>query len=246
MKPSDFQKRNEKLIQEMSNDEQLEELTKSWFERASSYEYDYHFQWLGRPIIQHPQDIIAMQEIIWDIKPDLIIETGVARGGSTVFYASMMELLDNSGEVIGIEIDLKDHNKKALENHPLRNRFQVIEGSSTNEEVVAEVTRLAEDAETVLVALDSHHSHDHVLQEIDLYSPLVTKGSYLVVFDGIVEEMPPEFSESRPWGPGNNPKTAVKEFLQDTDRFEIDQETENKLLISVAPSGYLKCIMNNE
>jgi cephalosporin hydroxylase len=230
----------------MSNDEQLEELTKSWFKRASSYEYDYHFRWLGRPIIQYPQDMVAMQEIIWNVQPDLIIETGVARGGSTVFYASMMELLGGDGEVVSIEIDHREYNKQALDDHPMNDRFRVIEGSSTDDTIATEVEELAEDAETVLVALDSHHTHDHVRREIDLYAPLVTKGSYLVVFDGIVEEMPPEFTDNKPWGPGNNPKTATQEFLAETERFEIYQEMDKKLLISVAPSGYLRCTQKNE
>lgn len=245
MDPIEFRKRNDKLIRKMSADDDLQQMTQDWMYRASKYEYDYHFRWLGRPIIQYPQDIVAMQEVIWRVKPDLIIETGVARGGSLVFYASMLDLLGGDRRVVGIEIDHRDYNKAPLDRHPMSDRYSVIEGSSTDEEVVGQVEEIAVNSDTILVALDSHHTHDHVLQELNLYAPFVTKGSYLVVFDGIVEEMPAEFTEEKEWGPGNNPKTAVKEFLETTDRFEIDRGIENKLMITVAPSGYLRCIDTN-
>lgn len=224
----------------MAADDELQELTTEWQQRASEYEYDYHFSWLGRPVIQFPQDLVAMQELIWDVKPDLIIETGVARGGMLVFYASMLELLGGDREAIGVEIDHREYNKQALDDHSLKERFQVIEGSSTDEAIVSSVNERVEEAETVLVSLDSYHGHDHVLRELELYAPMVTTGSYLVVFDGIVEEMPASFSEDKPWGPGDNPKTAVNEFLESDDRFEIDKNIEDKLLITVAPDGYLK------
>ena len=201
-------------------------------------QYSYNFSWLGRPIIQYPQDMIAMQELIWDIKPDLIIETGIAHGGSLIYYASLMELI-GKGEVLGIDIDIREHNRREIEAHPMFKRIQMIQGSAIDETLVAEVARRAEGKQTIMVCLDSNHTHDHVLRELELYAPFVTVGSYCVVFDTIVEDMPKGAYE-RPWDVGNNPKTAVWEYLKQNDNFEIDHQIDNKLLISVAPEGYLK------
>jgi len=218
------------------------------FMRASTQpKYSYNFSWLGRPIIQYPQDIIAMQEIIWTVKPDLIIETGIAHGGSLIFHASMLELNAICGgpedaQVLGIDIEVRPHNRTAIEAHPMFRRISIIEGSSTDRETAGQVYRFAEGKKQIMVLLDSMHTHDHVLKELELYSPLVTKGSYLVVFDTIIEDMPAGFFPNRPWDKGNNPKTAVREFLRTTDRFETDKEVENKLLITVAPDGYLRCV----
>jgi cephalosporin hydroxylase len=197
---------------------------------------------MGRPIIQFPQDIVSMQEIIWQVKPQLIIETGIAHGGSLIFYASMLELLGNDGFVLGIDIDIRQHNRLAIEKHPMYKRIKMIEGSSTDQAVIAKVHEMAEGKAPIIVVLDSMHTHDHVFEELNAYSPLVTKGSYLVVFDTVIEDMPADFFPDRPWGRGNNPKTAVWEFLKRNDRFEIDKDIEAKLLITVAPDGYLKCI----
>jgi len=241
---TDFEKRNNEKIKAMSNDKALLETTKKWFLDGFKYEYSYHFKWLGRPIIQYPQDIIALQEIIWKAKPDMIIETGIARGGSLIFYASILELI-GKGSIIGIDIKIHKNNRKELENHPFHKRIHIIEGSSVNKDVMRKVRELAKNKKRIMVILDSNHSHQHVLKELKLYSSLVTKGSYLVVFDTIIEDMPDSFCSNRPWGKGNSPKSAVKEFLKTNDRFRIDHELENKLLITVAPSGYLKCIKNN-
>lgn len=238
----EFEKRNRQYIRKMAGDRSLQNLTRSWFEKASSYEYSYHFTWLGRPIIQFPQDIIAMQEVIWKVKPELIIETGIAHGGSLIFYASMLELIGSSGLVLGIDIDIRKHNRVEIERHPMCKRMTMIEGSSIDENIIKQVYDLAKDRQRILVALDSDHTHSHVLKELQLYSPLVTKGSYIVVFDTVIEYMPKDFFPDRPWGKGNNPKTAVREFLKTNDRFEIDTQIEKKLLITVAPDGYLKCI----
>ncbi len=238
----DFKERNQVMIEQMRCDQTLRELTHQWFERASRYEYSYHFAWLGRPIIQFPQDIVAMQEIIWKVKPQLIIETGIAHGGSLIFYASMLELIGSDGHVLGIDIEIREHNRVEIEKHPMFKRITMIEGSSTDEEVVKRVYEFARGKKSVLVTLDSNHTHAHVLRELELYSPLVTKGSYLVVFDTIIEDMPGDLWPDRLWGKGNNPKTAVYEFLKTNDRFIIDKEIEHKLLITVAPDGYLKCI----
>jgi len=208
-------------------------------------QYSYNFSWLGRPIIQYPQDIVAMQELLWSVKPDIIIETGIAHGGSLIFSASMLELNAACGgpkdaQVIGVDIDIRAHNRTAIEAHPLSRRIKMIQGSSIAPDIVEEVWELAAGKERVLVCLDSNHTHDHVLAELEAYAGLTTVGSYCVVFDTIVEEMPAEFSANRPWGPGNNPWTAVREFLKQHSEFEIDKRIDHKLLISVAPDGYLK------
>ncbi len=209
--------------------------------------YSYNYSWMGIPIIQYPQDIIAMQELIWEIKPDLIIETGIAHGGSLIFYASMLALLELSGytkisKVLGIDIDLRKHNLEEIEKSPMFNRIHIIEGSSIDEEIVQEVIDSIKGYNNIMVCLDSNHTHDHVLKELELYAPLVTKGSYCVVFDTIIEDMPVNNYPDRPWDKGNNPKTAVHEFLKINKDFRIDTMIYEKLLISVAPDGYLKRI----
>lgn len=209
-------------------------------QETGKYKYTYNFSWMGRPIIQLPQDIIAMQEIIWNIKPDLIIETGIAWGGSLVFYASILELLGSDGWVLGIDIDIREHNKKALLEHPMSKRIITIEGSSIDERVIGKVKHTVTGKKNVMVVLDSNHTHDHVLRELELYSPFVTKGNYLVVCDTVIEDIPSD--SNRPWGKGNNPKTAVREFLKHNQRFEIDKDIQYKLLFTVAPDGYLRCI----
>lgn len=238
----DFDEQNHRMIQQMAAAEELRDLTRKWFTATSRYEYSYHFKWLGRPIIQFPQDVIALQEIIWEVRPRLIIETGIARGGSLIFSASMLELLGGDGRVIGVDIDIREHNRAAIEAHPLSRRITMIQGSSIDDEVAAKVAREAEGNGPVLVILDSNHTHDHVMRELELYSGLVTKGSYLIVFDTVINEMPADFFPDRPWSPTDNPKTAVDEFLKRNSRFEVDREMETKLLITVAPGGYLRCI----
>ncbi|MBI3597363.1 MAG: cephalosporin hydroxylase family protein [Nitrospirae bacterium] len=226
----------------MSANKDLGLLTKSWFIESCTYKYSYNFTWMGRPVIQYPQDMIAMQEIIWQVKPDLIIETGIAHGGSLVFYASMLELIGGNGQVLGIDLDIRQHNRSAIDKHPMAKRITMLEGSSIDEAIVREVYNRAKTKTRVLIALDSNHTHDHVLQELKAYSPLVKKDSYMVIFDTVIEDLPEDFFPDRPWGKGNNPKTAVREFLKSNDRFVIDKEIENKLLITVAPDGYLQCI----
>ena len=217
--------------------------------------YSYNFSWQGRPIIQYPQDMVAMQELIWSIKPDLIIETGIAHGGSLIFSASMLALLDmydaieagvkldprsSPRQTLGIDIDIRAHNRQAIEAHPMASRIQMIQGSSVAPEIIAQVHAVAANYSRILVCLDSNHTHDHVLAELIAYAPLTSKDSYCVVFDTIVEDMPKEMYPDRPWGPGNNPKTAVWEYLKSHPEFEIDKSIHNKLSITVAPDGYLK------
>lgn len=203
-------------------------------------QYSYNFSWMGRPIIQYPQDMVAMQELIWEIKPDLIIETGIAHGGSLIFYASLLELIGD-GIVLGIDIDIRVHNKEEIEKHPMFKRIKMIQGSSIDPLIVNQVKEFAEGKKRVLVCLDSNHTHDHVLAELEMYSPFVTVGSYIVAFDTIVENLPKGlYSQQRPWDIGNNPMTAVHTFLGKNPNFEIDRSIDNKVLISVAPSGYLR------
>ncbi len=228
-------------------DPALGRASSAWMNLANPLKYSYHFEWLGRPIIQYPQDMIAMQEIIWSVQPDLIIETGIAHGGSLIFSASMLELNAGCGgpqdaEVLGLDIDIRPHNREAIEKHPMSKRITMIEGSSIDDAVVAKVHNFARDKKRVLVILDSNHTHAHVRRELDLYSSLVKAGSYLIVFDTVIEDMPEDAFPDRPWGKGDNPKTAVWEFLESNDRFEINREIQDKLLLTVAPDGYLKCL----
>ena len=210
---------------------------------SNKSQYSYNFSWMGRPIIQYPQDMIAMQEIIWELKPDLIIETGIAHGGSLIYYASLLELI-GKGEVLGIDIDIRKHNKTEIEKHPMSKRISMIQGSSIDPNIVAEVAAHAKGKQTVLVTLDSNHTHEHVLEELKMYSPFVSLNSYIVVYDTIVEKLPEDYlpGHVRPWGIGDNPMTALNTFLQDNPQFEIDTAINDKLLISVAPDGYLKRI----
>ncbi|MCS6820652.1 MAG: cephalosporin hydroxylase family protein [Microscillaceae bacterium] len=239
----EFLNRNTENISKLGENEKAWQLTREWFSHVSLFEYSYHFTWLGLPIIQFPQDILALQEIIWQVKPDLIIETGIARGGSLIFSASMLELLGGDGQVLGIDIDIRKHNREAIESHPMAKRITMIEGSSVDEQVVSQVYDFAKGKQKVLVLLDSNHSHNHVLAELKAYTPLVSVGSYCIVYDTVVEDMPADYDwQGRPWGKGNNPKTAVWEFLKENDNFEIDKTFQNKLLITVAPDGYLKRI----
>lgn len=229
-------------IRQMAEDSEVRALTTALFLKSCQYRYSYNFTWLGRPIIQYPQDVIAIQEILWRVKPDLVVETGIAHGGSLVLSASVLELLGGHGHVVGIDVEIREHNRAAIAAHPLAKRITMIEGSSVDPLVADKVLHLAAGKRRVVVILDSNHTHDHVIKELRLYSPLVRAGSYLVVFDTVIEDMPSDFFPDRSWGPGNNPKTAVHEFLAQTDRFEIDEEMQSKLLITVAPDGYLKCV----
>jgi len=238
----EFMEVRKKNVSNLGADLGLNSLTNQWFIAASAYQYSYNFDWLGLPIIQFPQDMVAIQEIIWRTKPDVIIETGVARGGSLILSASILHLLNGKGKVIGVDIDIRPHNREAIESHPLAFRIELVQGSSISPEIIEQVKKHINPGDKVMVILDSNHTHDHVLQELELYSPLVTKDCYLIVMDTVVEDMPDNYYPDRPWGPGDNPKTAVHAFLKKTNRFEIDKSIQHKLLITVAPDGYLKCI----
>lgn len=251
--------KNEMLLNQATQyrDKLMRNISAEFMCKSFAHKYSYNFEAMGRPIIQMPQDIVALQEIIWNIKPDLIIETGIAHGGSLIMNASSLALLDicdaiESGKnfdptkskrkVVGIDVDIRPHNRTAIENHPMYSRIEMIEGSSTDPNIISKVKNIATDFEKVLVCLDSNHTHEHVISELNAYAKLVSVGSYCIVYDTIIEELPKDMFPDRPWDPGNNPLTAVREFLHSNDSFIIDEQIHQKLLISVAKEGYLKRI----
>ena len=251
---SDFAEEVANRIDAMSRNDRLQAGAAEFMRTSLLSQYSYNFAWMSRPIIQYPQDMLAMQELIWRVRPDLIIETGIAHGGSLIFSASMLALLDmadaiesgamldpakSNRKALGIDIDIRAHNRAAIEAHPMASRIQMIQGSSIAPEVVAQVREIAAGYERVLVCLDSNHTHAHVVAELDAYAPLTSVGSYCVVFDTIVEDAPADMFPDRPWGPGDNPKTAVREYLKAHTEFEVDVTIQHKLLITVAPDGYL-------
>lgn len=245
-------------IESLQASESLYKLSYDWMFAAGTIgNYTYNFSWLGRPLIQYPQDMVGMQELIWTIKPDLIIETGIAHGGSLIYSASMLAMLDyceaveagvaldhkaSRRKVIGIDIDIRPHNRAAIEAHPMAHKIEMIQGSSISDNVISEVRKRAEGYKKVLVCLDSNHTHEHVLSELKAYAPLVSVGSYCVVFDTVIEDMPLDYFTDRSWGPGNSPKTAVYEYLKSNSKFIIDKQLESKLLITVARDGFLRRI----
>jgi cephalosporin hydroxylase len=225
-------------IEDQGANATLKDLARAFYNESAKHKYTYHFSWMGRPIIQLPQDMMAMQEIIWQVKPDLVIECGIAHGGSILYYASLLEL-QGHGEVLGIDRDIRAHNREAIEAHPMFKRVSMIEGSSLDLAVVEQV-RAAAAGKKVILVLDSNHTHEHVLEELRLYAPLVSVGSYCVVMDTVVENMPEDAFPDRPWGKGDNPRTAVWAFLEENRDFEIDSQIHHKLLITVAEDGYLR------
>ncbi|SEI12513.1 Cephalosporin hydroxylase [Methylobacterium sp. 275MFSha3.1] len=238
----EFAEQNRRKIEALGSDPEMTRLSREWFRRASRHNYSYHFSWMGRPIIQFPQDIIAIQEIIWNVKPDVVIETGVAHGGSLIFLSSMLELLGPGRRVIGIDIDIREHNRRAITEHPMSKNITLIEGNSCSAEVQDQVRTLVNKDQKSVVILDSNHTRDHVLCELRAYEKYVAKGSYLIVLDTIIDYMDEEFSANKPWGPGSGPAPAVEEFLKENTRFAPVFEIDNKLQISVGPGGYLQCI----
>ncbi len=262
-----FEEQRTLNIAALGADEHLQEASRLWKQSAGRHQYGHNFSWLGRPIIQLPQDMVAMQEIVWNVKPDLIIETGIAHGGSLILSASMLALLDyceavgqgaalnpwgSKRRVLGIDIEIRPHNREAIEEHPMSHLIEMIEGSSVAPDVVEQVRAVAKGHEKILVFLDSNHTHDHVLSELTTYAPLTSVGSYCVVWDSGIEDLPAGYCADRPWGKGNNPKTAVREYLRclesganaDGDgscvRFEIDKFIDYKLAITSSTDGFLK------
>jgi cephalosporin hydroxylase len=242
---TDFEREVADRIAANGADQPLQAAAHGFMTASIAAKYSYNFSWLGRPVIQYPQDIVAMQELIWSLQPELIVETGIAHGGSLIFSASMLELNAACGgpadaRVVGIDIDIRAHNRSAIEAHPMMRRITMIEGSSIAAGVVAQVRALAAGKSSVLVCLDSNHTDEHVFAELEAYAPLATVGSYCVVFDTVVEELPQALSFDRPWGPGDNPMTAARRYLREHPEFAIDERIDHKLLIGVAPKGYLR------
>lgn len=247
----------------MERDLDFKKISDEWLIHSFPKKYQSRFSWLGFPILQFPADILAVQEVIWAVQPKIIIETGVFKGGSVMFSASLLKLMGGERKVIGIDISFSPGLKESLQNNPLSDMIMLIEGSSTDEKVKTKVTEILNnklktrsnsessrqetvspnvDSDAVMVLLDASHTHDHVLQELNFYSNFVTKGSYLIVFDTILEDFPKAFLKERPWGKGNSPRTALQEFLKHNDRFEIDETLGEKLQITANPDGYLKCV----
>jgi len=241
---AEFEKRNIRLTKAMNGDADFRQLSVSWLHKAVEYEYGHHFNWLGLPIIQFPADVLIMQEIVWKTQPDLIVDVGIARGGSVIFYSSLLSLMGNDGRVIGVDIDIRNENREAIYDHPLYKKggIELLEGSSTNDAIICQVDLAAKQSKKVIVVLDSNHTKEHVMAELRCYSTFVSNGSYLVVFDTVIEDIPAKFSAGKPWGPGNNPSSAVDAFLRESDCFERDATYEEKALITAAPRGVLKRI----
>jgi cephalosporin hydroxylase len=250
-----FATERQERLAEYAQDEGFKNLSRQWLQESMAKKYVYNYDWLGRPIIQYPQDMVAIQELVWSVRPDLIIETGIAHGGSLILSASMLAMLDmcdaieagtsfdprvSKRKVIGIDIDIRAHNRDAIEAHPMSSRIQMFQGSSIGDDVVGQVHAAAKGYKTVMVFLDSMHTHDHVLGELNAYAPLVTPGSYCVVFDTFVDDMPPKFFADRPWDVGNNPKTASRQWLASNPQFEVDGAMESRLMVTVAPEGFLR------
>ena len=251
-----FKREVQSNISNLANDKMLKSLSHLWLRDSAVHKYSYNFRWMNRPAIMLPNDAWAMQEIIFDVKPDLIIEAGIAHGGSLIFYASMLALLDlqdsiqeqtnqvnineKKRKVLGLDIDIRKHNREEIEKHPMCGWIEMIEGSSIDPTIIEEVVTVAKSYEKILVVLDSNHTHDHVLSELRAFAPLVTPGSYCVVFDTILEDMPADQHPDRPWSPGNSPKTAVWEFLTENSDFVVEKDICEKLQITVAPEGFLK------
>ena len=261
---SEYVRRN---IEGMAGDTGFKGLSQVWVRECIRHNYAQNFTWLGRPIIQVPQDIYAIQELVWACRPDLIIETGIAQGGSLVMSASMLALLDycdaietgsvldpkaGRRKVVGVDIDIRPHNRAAIDAHAMRHKIHAIDGSSVAPDTICQIAAHAEGYDHIMVFLDSNHTHDHVLTELELYAPFVSKGSYCVVWDTGVEDLPDDMCSARPWGKGNNPKTAVREYMRRLQeegrsarsggvlRFEYDNMIEHKLTITASPDGFLK------
>lgn len=229
-------------VTEMGADQALRAKSIDWMVHADRYKYTYNFTWMGRPIIKFPNDMVAQQEIVWRTRPDLIIETGIAHGGSIIFSASLLELL-GKGRVVGIDVDIRAHNRAEIEKHPMAKRITMIEGGSTDPAVFAQVRELARGATSVMVILDSNHTHQHVYDELKLYADLVTVDNYVILPDTFIEFFPKGYyASSRPWDVGNNPWTAMKQFMAERTDFEIDPEPVNKSLITESFDGYLRRI----
>lgn len=244
-----FELEKKKIIKKNSSSKSFLKITKKFNVEASLNKYTYTFNWLGVPIIQYPQDIIIMQELVNDIKPDLIIETGIARAGSLIFYSSILSLIHKKYKVVGVDIDIRKHAKNVLKKHKFSKNIITFQGSSNDEKILKKIKKISKNFKKVLVCLDSDHTHEHVLSELNNYSKFVSKNSYLVVFDttqgtfnnNIINKIS-KIYKYKPWGKKSNPLTAVKQFLKNNQNFKVDTNFFNKSLVSNCYSGFLKKI----
>lgn len=240
-KRDDFEADKRRNAQAQYRDQRLRKQSLDFIVESDKYGYGYQWTWLGLPIIQMPQDILVTQEIIWQTKPDVVIETGIAWGGSVALYASLLQLI-GKGTVVAVDLNLMDHVEAQIMALPFSERIQLYKGSSTETSMRQKIAAHVKPGQSVMVLLDSNHTHDHVLEELKLYAPLVTEGQYLVVSDTVVEDIPVQDHRPRPWGPGNNPKTALQAYLAQSDRFVVDEMIDSKLLLSYTPQGYCRCV----
>ncbi len=228
-------------IERMRTDEELRELSLKWMLHADKYKYTYNFSWMGRPIIKFPSDMVAQQEVMWRTRPDLVIETGIAHGGSVVFSASMQQMMQiPNAEVVAVDIDIRKHNRELIEAHPMARHITMYEGDSTSDEMIAKVKRHLEGKKSVMVILDSSHTEEHVFRELERYGDFVTPGNYLILPDTFIEFFPKGYYANRPWDVGNNPYTAMRRFLEMQNDFTIDREVGGKLMICEGIDGYLR------
>ena len=237
----DFQEWRKKLLASQSKDIQFKDSSSNWMQLAVDNKYSYQFDWLGVPIIQMPEDLILFQDIVYKTQPDLIIETGVARGGSVVFWASIQKLCGINGKVLGVDIDIRQYARNAIINSNFKDEIYLIEGSSVEDQVVSQVKNYVLQHKKIMVVLDSNHTHEHVLSELEIYSKFVTKDCFMLVLDTVIDDL--NIDPDRSWGPGSSPKSAVKEFmLKNSAEFTREQSYEDRALLSVAPYGYWRKI----
>lgn len=225
----------------LEQDNELQDLAIDLITKSDKHGHAYQWTWLDLPIIQSTEDIIAAQELVWKVKPDVIIETGIAWGGSIVFYASLLQLI-GKGKIVGIDVALPQKNIDKIMAYPFSDRIELIKGSSIDQAIVDQAASHVNSGDTVMLMLDSNHTHEHVLKELEMYAHLVTKDSFIIVSDTVVEDIPPQEHRPRPWGPGDNPKTAVNAFLETADRFVLDPYYNAKALVTFDKGGYIKCV----
>lgn len=230
----------------MREDEVLRRDALDVLARADRYKWIHQTTWFGEPILNIPHDLFALQEIIYRTRPDFIIEIGVAWGGSLLYYSTLMEALGGK-KIIGVDIYIPDDLRERIGSYGrLSERIELVAGSSVERGTVEIIRNIIGESKKVLVILDSHHTHDHVLKELNIYSEFISCGNYLICADTVVEDLPVQTHRKREWGPGNSPKTALNDFLALNSRFEIDYELENKLLFSCNPGGYIRAVRDSQ